>query len=119
MDTGYISCPTCEHRITLDTGELLRVHAADLTAQLATMTAERNNLIHKHARLEAERDRLREAIEARPHEDCGGSRSCGICLMPPGSIVHDMGHPRADIHHRFVRGNCTCWKREALEGERR
>lgn len=88
---------------------------ANLRTYASAWRTEMETLQQRIAELTAERDKLRAAIEARPHEDCEGSRSCGICLMHPDSIVHDMGHPRADIHHRFVRGNCTCWRSEALE----
>ena len=69
---------------------------------------------------EAEVVRLREAIRDAPHtQSCRMWKDCARddCGLHPGSIVHDMEHPKSHLHHTFEPGKCTCWKRAALKEE--
>lgn len=80
---------------SLSLTDAIETQLAERDAQLSAVTAERNNLIHKFTRSEAERGRLREAVQGALHE----------CL------AHG-----AQGHDHLVRGVIEDNLRAALEG---
>ena len=97
----------------------LKAELDDETA-IREMVAPRLGTAERADKAEAEVVRLREAIRDAPHtQSCRMWKDCARddCGLHPGSIVHDMGHPKSHLHHTFEPGQCTCWKRAALKEE--